>query len=102
MSLQERILTLPTAIQILISEFNVDHRPLLRKIHQEYFTIIYPCCRICFAPFDSVFCTTDYFILQKYKMDCHWCSLECFKLEQDHELKTKCLEAVHEYVDGKN
>lgn len=100
MTLQESISSLPQAIQILISEFNVDHRVLLRNVHQEYLTIIYPLCRVCDKPFDAIFCSMDYFILKRYKMDCHWCGLDCFEKESDTELKINCLRSVQEYVEG--
>ena len=98
MEIQERILLLPQSIQILISEFNVEHRPRLRKIHQEYLTLIYPLCRICSAPFDKMFCTIDYFIIHKFNLNCHWCGLECFEKETDRDLKIKCLTAVKDYI----
>ena len=99
MEIRERISLLPHSIQILISEFNVEHRPLLRKVQGEYFSIIYPLCRICSAPFDKMFCTIDYFIIQKYNLNCHWCGMDCFEKEQDEELKLKCLLAVQEYIE---
>lgn len=99
MKLEERISSLPYAIQILIGEFNVEHRPKLRSIHQQYLGLIYPNCRICSAPFDKPFCTLDYFIIKKYKLNCHWCGIECFEKDTDRELKLKCLHAVKEYIE---
>ena len=98
MDIQERISLLPQFIQILILEFNVDHRPLLQKVHQEYLEIIYPLCRVCSAPFDKMFCSMDYFIIQKHKLNCHWCGIDCFERDTDRELKLKCLQAVQDYV----
>ena len=99
MILQSRISLLPLSIQILISEYNIDHRPLLRKVNQEYFSIIYPLCRICCAPFDKIFCTVDYFIIKKYDLNCHWCGIDCFEIDTDHVLKLKCLKAVKDYTE---
>ena len=99
MDLKERISSLPHAIQILIGEFNVDHRRQVQAINREYLTLIYPLCRICSAPFDKVFCTLDYFILKKFKLNCHWCGLECFEKDTDRELKLRCLHAVEEYIE---
>lgn len=100
MEIQERISLLPQSIQILISEFNAEHRPGLKQIHHEYLSIIYPLCRICSAPFDKMFCTIDYFIIRKYNLNCHWCGLECFDKEPDRELKIKCLKAVQDYINS--
>lgn len=100
MDLQCRISLLPVSIQILISEFNIDHRPLLRKVNQEFISIIYPLCRICSAPFDKIFCTVDYFIIKKYNLYCHWCGIDCFEKDTDSDLKIKCLHAVQEYTEG--
>ena len=102
MGLKERISVLPLSIQILISEFNVDHRPLFREVVQEYFKLIYPSCRICSAPFDKPFCTIDFFIIQKYKLDCHWCNINCFEQETDQDLKLKCLKAVQDYIQSED
>jgi len=99
MDIQERISLLPVSIQILICEFNVEHRPRLQKLHQEYFTLIYPLCRMCSAPFDKIFCSIDYFIIKKHKLTCHWCGIECFEKDTDRELKIKCLQAVQSYLD---
>ena len=99
LSLQKRIALLPQSVQILISEFNVEHRPLFQKIHREYFTLIYPACRICAMPFDKPFCSIDYFIIHKFKLDCHWCGLDCFEKDTDRDLKMRCLMAVKEYVE---
>ena len=98
MDLKERISCLPLSIQILISEFNVEHRVFFRNIIREYFELIYPLCRMCSAPFDKPFCTIDFFIIQKYKLNCHWCNIACFEKEPDQDLKLKCLKAVEEYT----
>ena len=98
MDLKERISCLPLSIQILISEFNVEHRVFFRNVIREYFELIYPLCRMCSAPFDKDFCTIDFFIIQKYKLNCHWCNITCFEKEPDRELKLKCLKAVEEYT----
>jgi hypothetical protein len=99
MDLEKRISSLPGAIQILIGEFNVEHRPRVMSINHEYLSLIYPNCRICSAPFNRPFCTIDYFIIKKYKLNCHWCTIDCFEKDTDRELKLKCLQSVTEYIE---
>jgi hypothetical protein len=99
MKLEERISLLPKCIQIHISEFNVEHRTLTQQLKQELFSIIYPLCRMCSAPFEKDFCTIDFFIIRKYHLYCHWCDMECFEKDSDRELKLKCLKAVKEYTE---
>jgi hypothetical protein len=50
-------------------------------------------------PFDKPFCSIDYFIIHKFKLDCHWCGLDCFEKDTDRDLKMRCLMAVKEYVE---
>lgn len=102
MEMKERIQCLPKEIQILIGEYNKDHRKQTQCIKQEYFNMIYSLCRSCQKPFDSEFCSIDYFIIRKYGLTCHWCSMDCFQLDQDREEKIKCLSAVKDYFKTKD
>ena len=97
MDLKERIQLLPTELQILINEYNVEHRKYTQQIKEEYFSMIYSFCRTCNAIFDKEFCPIDYFIIRKYHLTCHWCSMDCFHLDTDHDVKINCLMAVDEY-----
>lgn len=97
MELKERIQCLPKEIQILIGEYNTLHRRYTQQLKQEYFTMIYSLCRSCRAPFDKEFCPIDYFIIRKYALTCHWCSMDCFQLDPDKEEKIKCLSAFKDY-----
>jgi len=101
MDLIERIQDLPTEIQILIGEYNSGHRRQTRKLKQEFFNMIYSLCRSCQAPFDKEFCPIDYFIIRKYKLTCHWCSMDCFHQDGDNAEKIKCLSAVKDYFEDK-
>jgi hypothetical protein len=101
MSLKERIQLLPTDLQILIGEYNIEHRRQTQQIKQEYFTMIYSFCRVCNSIFDKEICPTDYFIIRKYKLTCHWCSMDCFQLDTDNEVKIQCLSAIDDYYGRK-
>ncbi len=101
MKIHERILILPIELQVKISEYNPEHRKSIQQLNQEYFDWIYHPCRICKKPFDKEFCTIDYFIIRKYHLLCHWCSLDCFQKDDDHEVKLKCLTAVDDYYKTK-
>ena len=98
--MKERIERLPIEIQILIGEYNAEHRTRTLAIKQEYFRMIYSHCRTCQKPFDKEFCPIDYFIIRKYALTCHWCSMDCFHLDEDKDEKIKCLSAVHEYFQS--
>lgn len=98
--MEQRIQLLPQALQLLISEYNVDHRVQFRKVNQEFMDTVYVPCRICHAPFNREFCSVDYFIIQKYKLSCHWCDINCFHQDTDADIKLKCLTAVEEYMKG--
>ena len=100
-SLSERIQLLPPEVQILIGEYNPEHRILTQRIKKEYFTMIYTLCRICSAPFDEEFRPIDYFIIRKYELTSHWCSIDCFHLDEDKEEKIKCLTAFKDYFQEK-
>jgi hypothetical protein len=95
-----RLNQLPDSLQIHISEYNPEHRPLTRELKNELFSIIYTPCRVCDAPFNCEFSPTDYFILKKYKLKCHWCSLDCFREDPDTQTKIRCLHAVEEYMEN--
>jgi hypothetical protein len=99
---QERIQSLPTEIQILIGEYNLQHRKQTQQVKQEYFRMIYSVCRSCHAPFDKEFCPIDYFIIRKYALTCHWCSIDCFTQDEDNEEKLKCLTAIQDYTQNKS
>lgn len=90
---------LPKEIQEYIFEFNVNHRPLLRKCHKEFFDIIYNNCLHCLKPITSDrFLSIDYFIYKKYKLLCNWCDPICFVEYNDNELKKRYLRSIQEYV----
>lgn len=98
----ERIQTLPKEIQILIGEYNPIHRIHTREVQQEFFGMIYCLCRSCKSPFNKEFCPIDYFIIRKYHLTCHWCSVDCFHLDKNKEEKIKCLSAVKDYFQEKD
>ena len=99
MTLQKRISQLPNELKILIGEFNVEHRPELRKCHDEFFNIIYTDCLVCSKQFPcSLFYSVDYFIYHRFKISCYWCSSECFENHHDHILKTRYLKSIQEYL----
>lgn len=100
--MEKRIQLLPKVLQDLISEYNVHHRKNMRTVLQEYLNMIYTPCRMCQAPFDAEFCPIDYFIIHKFNLYCHWCSVDCFHEDQDAELKLKCLTVVDDYVKKKD
>jgi hypothetical protein len=102
MTLHERIHVLPKEIQIRISEYNADHRKQTKQLKEEYFKMIYSICRSCQKPFDKEFCTIDYFIIRKYALTCHWCSIDCFHVDLDKNEKIKCLTAVKDYFHNKD
>jgi len=95
--MKARIQFLPKEIQILIGEYNATHRIHTQQVKQEYFKMIYSICRSCHAPFDKEFCPIDYFIIRKYRLTCHWCSMDCFHLDKDKAEKIRCLSAVKDY-----
>jgi hypothetical protein len=97
---ESRGILIPESVWIHISEYNPEHRQHTKALKRELFSIIYTPCRICGAPFNCEFSPIDYFILKKYKLNCHWCSLECFQKDPDTSLKVRCLHAVEEYVEN--
>ena len=98
MNLEDQIKLLPIELQHFIYEYNPDHRYYTQKLHDEFFGLIYPSCRICYLPFEEDFIPVDYFILSKYKLNCHWCSVDCFHEDNDIKVKLKCLLAINSYV----
>ncbi len=98
-SLKQSILSLPIDVQILIHEFNHEHRNCLKQLHQEYITLIYPPCKVCQKPFDGEFTCIDYFIIAKYKIRDHWCTSDCFHEDKDTIGKIRCLMAIDSYVN---
>lgn len=101
MSTSERIQLLPKEVQILIGEYNPEHRNLTKQLKKEYFTMIYRECRICHAPFNLEFCPIDYFIIRKYKITSHWCTIDCFQIDKDKKEKKKCLSSFKDYFQEK-
>jgi len=101
MTIAKRIQLLPKEVQILIGEYNPEHRILTKQLKKEYFTMIYKECRICHAPFELEFCPIDYFIIRKYKINSHWCTIDCFQLDKDKKEKRKCLSAFKDYFQEK-
>lgn len=99
--MKERIQSLPKEIQILIGEYNAEHRMHTKQLKQEFFNMIYSVCRSCHTPFDKEFCPIDYFIIRKYALTCHWCSVDCFHLDKNKKEKIKCLSAVKDYFAEK-
>lgn len=99
--LKEKIQSLPRELQILIGEYNAIHRSHTKKIKEEYFSMIYTPCRTCHSIFDREICPTDYFIIRKYALTCHWCSMDCFQLDEDNDEKIKCLSAIEDYYHCK-
>ena len=101
MSLSKRIQLLPKEVQILIGEYNPEHRRLTKQLKREYFDMIYSVCRVCSAPFDKEFCPIDYFIIRKYALHCHWCTIDCFQKDKDKVEKKRCLSAFKDYFQEK-
>lgn len=98
-NLYNRIKLLPQVIQDLISEYNVDHRKQMQRLHKEYFAVIYYNCKMCTSPFPKDrFCSIDYFINSTCKIKCYWCSPDCFEDDTNEELKTAYITSVDEYL----
>ena len=98
MDIQKRIQGLPKELQTFIYEYNPEHRYYTRELHRELMALIYPACRVCFAPFKNEFCCLDYFVIYKYKIYSHWCDINCFHQDTDSYVKVKCLAAVDKYM----
>jgi Zn-finger protein len=97
MTLYQQIQRLPQVLQDLIGEYNVNHRSLVRKLRDEYFSIIYQNCRICERPFrPELYCSLDYFIYQKHHIRTYWCTQRCFDIESDENAKEKYLRAIED------
>jgi len=98
MDLQKKIQCLPKELQVMIYEFNPEHRRYTRELYRELRELIYPPCRVCLTPFKNEFCGLDYFIIHKYQIFSHWCDIQCFEEDLDIQNKLKCLTAVDEYM----
>lgn len=97
--LYRQIRGLPHDIQILIDEYNVEHRRLVKKINEEYFSIIYYDCISCNKPFKcDLFWSVDYFINRKYNLNNYWCSSICYHNSNDEHLKNKFLACIEDYL----
>ena len=97
-TLEQRLKSIPQVLQDLVSEYNVEHRVQMKKVFEEYFSVIFTKCINCNSVFDlEIYCSVDYFINQRFNMRHHFCSEECFN-ENDHELDIK----KNEYVTSVN
>jgi len=96
--LYKRINELPRELQYLISEFNVEHRKQTKKVLNQYFNIIYnPCCICNISVPKDIFWSVDYFINLRYNTKFHYCSNECYLLE-DEENQKKYVEIINNYI----
>ena len=99
MNLYQQIKRLPQVLQDLIGEYNVDHRSLVRKLRDEYFSMIYLNCRICEKQHTpDMYYSLDYFIYIKHHIRTYWCSESCFDIEPDNNAKEKYLRAIDDTV----
>jgi len=97
--LYRQIRGLPHDIQVLIDEYNVEHRRLVKKINEEYFSIIYYDCISCNKPYTcDLFWSVDYFINRKYNLKNYWCSSICYHNSNDEHLKNKFLASIKDYL----
>jgi len=103
LTIQQRIQALPQELQDLIGEYNAEHRDHTRKLHTEYFAIIYKTCCVCRETATAeYYWSTDYFLYTKYGLDNYWCSQECFSAEQDEERIGQYLRVITDYIQRKS
>lgn len=99
---EKRIKSLPQVLQDLVSEYNVEHRVLMNRVFQEYFSVIYTQCLECGSMFDKeMYYSIDYFINKKCNIKFHWCSENCFEQPTDTEcdrIKTEYVTSVNDYL----
>jgi len=101
-NLLQKIKLLPQVIQDLISEYNVEHRKLIKQLNEEYFTIIYKKCAICDSlSSKDIFWSIDYFIYKKCDLKCFWCSELCFNNDKNETLKQNYVKSVNDYLSTK-
>ena len=97
---KEKIKELPKYIQDMIYEFNVDHRKNMRHCFREFYGFILNNCLNCSVPFPrEYFWSVDYFVNRKYKLNCYWCSQNCFNTTDRIEIKLKYLKSLLEYLE---
>jgi hypothetical protein len=102
MDLIEKIKCLPKVIQDLINEYNVMHRIKLKKVTDEYFSIIYNNCKYCYKPISKhLYWSADYFISKHYNIKHCWCNDICFTNYENLTEKDHYMQSINEYMSKK-
>lgn len=92
---------MPLELQILINEYyNKNYKILTNSLIQEFISIIYNSCKICFTYYNKEkFNSIDFFINFKYKLHIHYCSDKCYNLVSDNNKdKKKYITSITNYL----